>query len=110
MDGDIQSHQFNERLVITEAKECGEIVRVILASIDGRKFALAEHIAINTSSNVREFGNTVGRVSSNCVSLKEDATTYRSMQSSKTGPQYSFLEIPSWYALANAESWLSFKK
>jgi hypothetical protein len=33
--------------------------------------------------------------------------SYKSIASSKVGPQYSFLETPSWYALAKAESWFN---
>lgn len=35
-------------------------------------------------------------------------TTHKSIESSKVGPQYSFLEIPSWYALAKEESWFNY--
>lgn len=106
MNGNVESKQLNKRLVVSETKERRKIPGVILVSVDSRKFALAVDIAIDTTSNVREFGNpTTGSTSRN---ISVTLPTHRSIQSSNTGPQYSFLGVPCWYALAKVESWLSY--
>lgn len=52
VDCDVESHQFNEGFIITEAKESWQIVGVVLWGINGRKFAFAKDITINTASDV----------------------------------------------------------
>lgn len=106
MNGNVESKQLNKRLVVSETKECRKIPGIVLVSVDSREFALAVDIAIDTTSNVREFGNPTTSSTSRNVSVT--LLTHRSIQSSNTGPQYSFFGVPSWYALAKVESWLSY--
>ena len=57
MNSDVESEQFDKRLVVTEAEQSRQVPRVILVSINGRELALAVYIAIDAASNVGEFGN-----------------------------------------------------
>jgi len=57
MDGDIQAHEFNEGLVVAKAKQCGQIVGVILGRVDGRELPLTKDVAINPPRDTRELGN-----------------------------------------------------
>ena len=109
VDSDVETHKLIEGLIVAESKKVGQIPRVILSRVNGWDLALAIDVTEDTTGNVREFGNTREHVTYfKKVQISESLiTTYRSIESSKTGPQYSFLEIPSEYALANAELWLS---
>lgn len=102
---DIEPKEFDERWVLSVAKEGGQIPGVILAGVDSRDLALAVNVTEDAAGDVRKLGNPVKKVSTE--TNLEMKTTHKSMQSSKTGPQYSFFETPCWYAFANVESWLS---
>ena len=94
MDRQVETHEFDESLVITKAKESRQVVRIILLEVDRRELAIAENVAVNATSNVRELGDPVISLYTK-VTTKTRVGTHRSMQSSKTGPQYSRLLIPS---------------
>lgn len=57
MDGNIQTHELDEGLVIAEAKQCGKIVGVVFGRVDGREFALTKNIAVDPSRNIGKLGN-----------------------------------------------------
>lgn len=59
MNSDIETEKFNKGGIVTETKEGRQVVRVILGSVYGREFSLAENVTVDTTSNVREFGNPV---------------------------------------------------
>lgn len=86
MDGDVETHELDEGLVVTEAEESRQVPGVVLVGVDGGELALAVDVAEDTTGDVGELGDpelnsatTYHRV---CA-----AFTHRSMQSSKTGPQ-----------------------
>ncbi len=62
MNSDVQTEQFGEGFIVTEAKEVGQVGRVVLGRVDGRKFALAKHVAVNATGNIRKLGDPVGEI------------------------------------------------
>jgi hypothetical protein len=62
VDGDVETEELGECLVVTEAKKSRQIGRVVLVGIDGRKLAFAEDITVNSTGNVGQFGNEVHRI------------------------------------------------
>ena len=61
VDGDVETEKFNECLVIAKAKKGSQVGGVILVEVDRRNLALAENVAVDTTSNVRQFGDPVKR-------------------------------------------------
>lgn len=59
VDGKVETHQFNKVLVLFETQKLGEVVRVILISLDLSELTILVDVAVNTSSNLRELGNQV---------------------------------------------------
>jgi hypothetical protein len=104
VDCDVETKELDECLVIPKAKEGCKVSRVIFTRVNGRQLSITKHIAEYTTGDVRQFGNPTEVNISNQLSR---TITHRSMESSNVDPQYSFLDTPSWYALAKAESWLS---
>ena len=93
VDGNVKAEELNESLLVPEAQEIGEVVRIILGVVNGRELSRAEDIAVDSSSNVGKLGNTKNRL---VPVPKAELKTHRSIESSNVGPQYSFFEIPSW--------------
>ncbi len=58
VDGDVEAKKLNKGLPVAETEEIGEIVGVILGRVDGGEFATSEDIAVNTTGNVGELGDT----------------------------------------------------
>lgn len=58
MNSDIKTEEFDETLAIGKAEEIREVPRVIFRGVDGRKFTFAKDIPVNTTSDVRKFGDT----------------------------------------------------
>lgn len=85
VDSDVQTKQFDKALVVTKSEESGKIVRVILVGIDGRKLALAKGVVVNSTGNVGELGNP--KITLTIHNILVAWITYKSMQSSKVGPQ-----------------------
>ena len=50
----VKPHELNEACVIAKAKQCGEIVRVILLCINRRKLAQTVDITIDAARDVRQ--------------------------------------------------------
>lgn len=86
MDGDVQAHEFDKGLVIAKAKQGGKIVGVVFGWVNGRELAFTKNVAINPSRNIGEFGNP-RILSASKEDNEEIDPAYRSMESSKTGPQ-----------------------
>jgi hypothetical protein len=59
VNGEVKTHQFNKVLVGLETKKLGEVVRVILISLDLRELTIVIDVAIDTGSNVRKLGNQI---------------------------------------------------
>ena len=57
MDGDVETHELNERLVVAEAKEGREVVRVVLVGVDRGELALPVNVAVDATSDVGKLGN-----------------------------------------------------
>ena len=57
MDGDIQAHEVNEGLIITEAKQRCKIVGVIFGRVDGRELSLTEDVTVDSSCDIGELGD-----------------------------------------------------
>lgn len=85
VDSDVQTKQFDKALVVTKSEESCKIVRVILVGIDGRKLALAKGVVVNSTGNVGELGNP--KITLTIHNILVAWITYKSMQSSKVGPQ-----------------------
>lgn len=100
MNGNVKTEKLHKGLVFTKAKKVGKIVRIIFVRVDSGELAVTKNIAIDSSGDVGKFGDTEKYKH---TKTRRKQTTHRSIASSKVGPQYSFLETPSWYALAKAE-------
>lgn len=59
MDGDVKTHQLDERLVLAKPKKVGQVVRVIFGRINGRELALSVQVAVDATSNVGKLGDPV---------------------------------------------------
>lgn len=64
VDSDVQTHQLDESLVLSESEEVGQVVRVILGSVDGGQLARAVQVAVDSASDVRELGDAKRGVNS----------------------------------------------
>ena len=63
VDGDVETHELNEGLVVTEAEEGGQVGGVVLVEVNGGDLALAKDIAVDATGNVRELGDPINDVS-----------------------------------------------
>src|SRR5271170_4417868 len=57
MDGQIQSHEFDELFVFTVAHQMGEIVSVIFTLVDGLEFAVFVDVTVDAGGDGGEFGD-----------------------------------------------------
>lgn len=57
MDGEVEAHKVNESCILAEAKEVGQVVGVVLGSIDSRELALAVEVVVDSTSDVRKFSD-----------------------------------------------------
>ena len=57
MDSQIQSHQFNELIILTESHQMSEIVSVILVFFDGGEFTVLVHVAVNSGCDGGKLGD-----------------------------------------------------
>ena len=62
VDGNVQSHQLDELLVVAKAEQGSEVGRVVLVGVNGRELAVAVDVSEDSSGNVGELGNEVHRV------------------------------------------------
>lgn len=62
VDGQVETHQLNEIVVVAVAKLVGQVEGVILILLDGGKLAILENIAIDLRSNGGQLGNEIHRV------------------------------------------------
>lgn len=59
MDGEIQSHQFNEILVLAKSELVGEVEGVILVLLDSSDLAALEDVLVDSSGDSWELGNQI---------------------------------------------------
>lgn len=59
VDGEIQSHQLDEVLVLTEAKLVSKVETVVLVLLDSSDLSALEDILVDSCGNRRELGNQV---------------------------------------------------
>lgn len=57
VDGDVETKELDESLVVTEAEKGCEVSRVVFAVVDGREFSITKYVAVYAACNVGEFGN-----------------------------------------------------
>ena len=57
MDGQVQSHEFDELFVFAVAHEMSEIVAIVLALVNGGEFAVFVDVAVDAGGDGREFGD-----------------------------------------------------
>lgn len=62
VDGQVETHQLNEIVVVAEAKLVGQVEGVVLILLDGGELAVLEDIAIDLRSNGGQLGNEIHRV------------------------------------------------
>lgn len=60
VDGEVETHEVNEGLILAETEEVRQVVGVILGGIDSREFTLAVKVVVNPASDAGKLGNTVG--------------------------------------------------
>lgn len=59
VDGEVESHQFDEVVVLAETELVGEIERVILVFLDRGNLSTLEDVLVDSGSNCGELGNQV---------------------------------------------------
>ena len=59
VDSDVQPEELNELCLVAKAEEVGQVPRVVLGRIDGRKLAATVDVAVDTAGNVRELGDAI---------------------------------------------------
>ncbi len=59
VNGDVQSHQFNEFLVITETEQSRQVGRVILVLVDGGEFTITVNVPEDSTGNVGQLGDQI---------------------------------------------------
>lgn len=62
VDGDVQSHELNELLVVAETEKGGQVGGVVLVLVDLRELSVAVDVSEDSAGNVGELGNEVHRV------------------------------------------------
>lgn len=69
MDGDVETEELNEALVLAKAEESRKVVRVVLVGINSREFALAVDVVEDAAGNVGQLGNA--KYQSQCMRMCE---------------------------------------
>jgi len=59
VDGEVETEELNEVLVLAESKLVGEVEGVILVLLDGSDLATLENVLVDAGSNAGELGNEV---------------------------------------------------
>ena len=59
VDGEVETHQLNEVLVVSEAELVGQVVGVVLVLLDGGNAAILVDVAVDLGGNGGELGNEV---------------------------------------------------
>lgn len=59
VDGQVQPHELNEVLVLSEAELVGQVVGVVLVLLDGSDLAILEDVAVDAGGNGGQLGNEV---------------------------------------------------
>lgn len=59
VDGQVQTHELNEVIVVTKAELVGQVVGVILVLLDRSDLAVLEDVAVNLRGDSRKLGNEV---------------------------------------------------
>lgn len=59
VNGQVETHQLNKVLVVTESKLVGQVEGIILVLLDRGDLAILENVAVNAGSNGGELGNEV---------------------------------------------------
>lgn len=62
VDGEVETHQLDEVLVLAEAELVGEVEAVVLVLLDGRDLAAAEDVLVDAGRDGGELSNEVHRV------------------------------------------------
>jgi len=62
VDGDVQSHELNELLVVAETEKGGQVGGVVLVLVDLRELSVAVDVSEDSAGNVGKLGNEVHRV------------------------------------------------
>ena len=62
VDGQVETHQLNEVIVVAEAKLVGQVEGVVLVLLDRSDLAILENIAVDLRSNGGQLGNEIHRV------------------------------------------------
>jgi hypothetical protein len=62
VNGDVQPHQLDKLLVVTETEQGGQVGRVVLVGVNGGHLAVTVDVSEDSSGNVGELGNEVHRV------------------------------------------------
>lgn len=62
VDGQVESHELNEVLVLGETELVGQVPRVVLVLLGGGDLAVLEDVAVDARSDVGKLGNEVHRV------------------------------------------------
>jgi hypothetical protein len=58
VNGDVETHQFHERLVVAESEQGGQVVGIVLGGVNRWEFSLAVNVPVDTSSDVGKLGDT----------------------------------------------------
>ena len=86
MNGNVKAKELDESRVVAKAKKSGQIMRVVFAGIDAGQLSFCKDIAVDATGNVWELGDPI--IEKGIRDCTEDrAETYKSMASSKVGPQ-----------------------
>lgn len=59
VDGEVESHELNEVLLVGETELVGQVVGVILVGLDGSNLSILENVAVNARGNGGELRNEV---------------------------------------------------
>lgn len=59
VDGQVETHQLNKVLVVTESELVSQVEGIILVLLDGGDLAILEDVAVDAGSNGGELGNKV---------------------------------------------------
>ena len=86
VDGDVETEKLNECWLIGEAKERCKVIGVVPVRVDYRQLARTKYVAVDTSSDVWQLSDP-GRQTISTVLDKLTVYAYKSIASSKVGPQ-----------------------
>lgn len=59
VNGQVETHQLNKVLVVTESELVGQVEGIVLVLLDSGDLAILEDVAVDAGSNGRELGNEV---------------------------------------------------